>query len=282
MTGNLSVDFLYFMFYSFLGWICEVIFCSVLERQFVNRGFLNGPVCPIYGFGAVLVISFLTPLADNIWLVFVFGILLTSSLEYITGYALEKIFHTKWWDYSNHLFNIRGRVCLTNSILFGILSVVLMFVIHARVALFVKGLNFQVVQLLAVSFFVIITADTVLTVWSVLRLNKTITYLKELTAQAHQRLEEREQQMEDFWVDYVEKMKENLNFTAETAKLKELLKTHFYLKSEVEQFCSSRLMGAFPKMKPIKREVQLQHLRQIIEEIRQEKRNQRRKNRKSY
>ncbi|HBB29668.1 MAG TPA: hypothetical protein DC000_10580, partial [Clostridiales bacterium] len=115
MSTNFYVNFIYFIMYSVIGWICEVIFCSIPEKKFINRGFLNGPLCPIYGFGALIVIFFLTPFKDSIFLVFIFGLIVTSTLEYFTSYAMEKLFHSKWWDYSNNRFNINGRVCLLNS-----------------------------------------------------------------------------------------------------------------------------------------------------------------------
>ena len=106
MCGNFYVDFLYFIIYSFLGWVCEVIFCSVPARKFINRGFLMGPVCPIYGCGALLVIGFLMPFKDSLVMVFAVGMVVTSLLEYITSYAMEKLFHSRWWDYSLSLIHI--------------------------------------------------------------------------------------------------------------------------------------------------------------------------------
>ena len=85
------IYFLYFVIYSFLGWICETTYCAIIDKQYVNRGFLNGPFCPIYGVGALIVIMVLTPVADNIILLFLCGMIFTSILEYITGFLLEVI-----------------------------------------------------------------------------------------------------------------------------------------------------------------------------------------------
>lgn len=115
---------LYFVLFAICGWICESIFCSVLERKPVNRGFLNGPVCPVYGFGGLIVIYLLGPLRENLVSLFFFGALACTLLEYATSWLLEKLFHAKWWDYSANRFNINGRVCLSFSLLFGGLSVV--------------------------------------------------------------------------------------------------------------------------------------------------------------
>ena len=91
---------LYFTVYSILGWVCECIYCSVPAKKFVNRGFLSGPYCPIYGFGALIVIGVLAPLGYNAAAIFFGGMILASILEYCSGFLLEQIFHMQWWDYS--------------------------------------------------------------------------------------------------------------------------------------------------------------------------------------
>ena len=113
---SIYYSILYFFVYGFLGWCTEVIFAAFKQHRFVNRGFLNGPYCPIYGCGVVIVVAVLTPLKENLFFLFVGSFLLTSILEYITGFVLEKVFHNKWWDYSNLPFNIKGYVCLKFSI----------------------------------------------------------------------------------------------------------------------------------------------------------------------
>ena len=120
----MDLDFIVinFLIYSMIGYVCEVIYCSVPARHLVNRGFLYGPWLPIYGFGAIIVIVFLEPFRSHWWMVFIFGLILTSALEYFTSWALEKIFHIKLWDYSKHRININGRVCALNSTLFGIMG----------------------------------------------------------------------------------------------------------------------------------------------------------------
>ena len=122
--------FICFMIYSFLGYICEVIYVSIGRRKFTNRGFLYSPVCPIYGFGAIIILISLNRLYNYWYLVFILGILLTSLLEYITSFIMEAIFHLRWWDYSNKKYNINGRVCLLNSILFGILVLIVIYIIN--------------------------------------------------------------------------------------------------------------------------------------------------------
>ena len=100
----------YFFIYAFLGWCLEVVFCTVNSGQWVNRGFLNGPVCPIYGTGMCIVLLVLEPLAGNTLLLFLGSMVLTSALELVTGFVLKKAFHTSWWDYSDQPFNIGGYI----------------------------------------------------------------------------------------------------------------------------------------------------------------------------
>ena len=122
---------LYFSIYSFLGWICEVIYCSIPAKKFINRGFLKGPVCPVYGFGAMFVIYIMKWInIKSTILVFIFGGLIASIIEFIADILLEYVFHTRLWNYSDRKFNIKGRVCLLNSTLFAFLSVILIKIVH--------------------------------------------------------------------------------------------------------------------------------------------------------
>jgi len=101
-----SVVLLFFV-YSFIGYVCEILYVSSIQRRFVDRGFLHGPICPVYGFGALLVIFLLKPVSHSIPILFISAVILTSVLEYFTGFLLETLFNTKWWDYSQYKFNIR-------------------------------------------------------------------------------------------------------------------------------------------------------------------------------
>ena len=109
-----------FIIYSFIGYIAECIFVSLENKKPTNRGFLCGPICPIYGVGGLLMAFFLKNYKGDYIALFVLGAFLATIIEYITGWALEKLFHNKWWDYSQNKFNINGRVCLLNTILFGV------------------------------------------------------------------------------------------------------------------------------------------------------------------
>ena len=111
---------LYFFTYGFLGWCTEVAYATAKQKRFVNRGFLNGPVCPIYGVGVSVVIYFLTPVSGNFFFLYLSSTVLVTVLEGLTGYFMDKIFHHKWWDYSNQPLNIGGYVCLIFSLVWGV------------------------------------------------------------------------------------------------------------------------------------------------------------------
>ncbi|MCI8595944.1 MAG: putative ABC transporter permease [Clostridia bacterium] len=125
---------LYFFIYSCAGWCVEVIHATLKRGRFENRGFLNGCLCPIYGIGAVLILLCLTPLNIGVYVLFPASVALASLLEFVVGFVLEKLFKTKWWDYSGEHFNIKGYVCLKYSLLWGIACVLLVDVVHPPLA----------------------------------------------------------------------------------------------------------------------------------------------------
>ena len=127
---NVCYVFIQFIIYSFIGYVSEVLYCSYLQKKVVNRGFLFGPLCPIYGFGAILTIYSLRSFLNDPIIVFVMGMVITTTLEYFTSYIFEKIFNNKWWDYSYRKDSINGRVCLQNSILFGFGILIVLYIIN--------------------------------------------------------------------------------------------------------------------------------------------------------
>lgn len=130
---------LYFFFYAFAGWVMETCYCSILERKYVARGFLYGPICPIYGVGVLLMILFFKPLTGNPALFYVTAVVVMSAWEYLVGWFLETTTHVKYWDYSNIKFNLRGRICLPISLTWGVLSYIVIFWIHPHTeALFAR------------------------------------------------------------------------------------------------------------------------------------------------
>lgn len=123
----------WFFIYSFLGWVWETFYVSIKHGEFINRGFINGPFCTIYGFGAISVYLILKPIEDNLLFLFLGGIVVATLLEYITAVLMESIFHTSWWDYSDNKFNFQGRICLGASLGWGVFTVLLFRVLHPLV-----------------------------------------------------------------------------------------------------------------------------------------------------
>ena len=174
-----------FIIYAFIGWCTEVSYAALDRGIFVNRGFLNGPYCPIYGCGVVIVVAALTPLKDNLLILFAGSFLLTSILEYITGFILEKVFHNKWWDYSNKPFNLHGYVCLKFSIYWGLACTFIMDVIHPIIY---KGIT-MIPHILGVVLLCIIMSafavDCGVTVTTILKFNKRLKVMDEMAVKIH-------------------------------------------------------------------------------------------------
>ncbi len=154
----------FFMFYAVVGWCVEVIYHAVTTGKFINRGFLNGPVCPIYGVGAVIVILLLTPLEENLLLLYAGSVILTSALEFITGFVLEKIFHQRWWDYTDEHFNIMGYVCLRFSLMWGFGCVFIMKIVQPLVILTVEKVPETLRNISFFAYYGLFVTDIVITV----------------------------------------------------------------------------------------------------------------------
>ena len=170
------------LIYSCLGWCCEVAFAALKTGKFVNRGFLNGPVCPIYGFGVLSVVLVLEPVKDNLLLLFFGSMVFTSLLEFIAGFAMERIFHDKWWDYSNNPFNIKGYICLEFSIIWGIACVLVVDIIHPIIMKLVNAVPHTLGLWIMGALYVILAADAVLTLVELLKLPKRFKAMEELEA----------------------------------------------------------------------------------------------------
>lgn len=166
--------------YSFLGWCCEVAFAAVRRGIFVNRGFLNGPVCPIYGFGVLIVLLVLEPVKENLALLFFGSMVLTSALEFFIGFIMEQFFHDKWWDYSENPFNIKGYICLEFSLVWGAACVLVVDVIHPIIFKLICAIPEKLSLWLMVFFTAALIADAIITLWSMLKLPKRLRAIDEL------------------------------------------------------------------------------------------------------
>lgn len=171
-----------FFIYAFLGWCTEVSYAALVTGKFVNRGFLNGPVCPVYGFGAVIVLAALTPLADNLLLLFLGSMALTSALEWLTGFALEKLFHQRWWDYSDQPFNLNGYICLRFSVAWGFACLFVVELLHPAVRLFIRLIPQVLGVVLLALMGAVMAVDLAATVSTVVKLNRRLEQIDELAA----------------------------------------------------------------------------------------------------
>lgn len=173
--------FWYFFIFGFLGWCAEVIYAAGKTGKFVNRGFLNGPICPIYGVGVILVISLITPLKDNIVFLFLGSVLITSSLELIAGLFLKKIFRQQWWSYSDMPFNIGGYICLHYSLIWGVACLIVVDRFHPLIFSLVNWIPQLVSQISLIIFAGVFIVDLMSTVNSILKFNKNLKVIDEIS-----------------------------------------------------------------------------------------------------
>ncbi len=159
---NFLFYFLLFFVYAVIGFIVEVTYVYIGNKKLVNRGFLIGPYIPIYGFSAVIMVLYLTQYRDNPLTVFLLAIVVCSIMEYAVSFIMEKLFNARWWDYSNYKFNINGRVCLLNSILFGILSILLVYFINPVIMGGLEKINHTLLIIISIICLVIFVTDSVI------------------------------------------------------------------------------------------------------------------------
>ena len=160
---ELIIDyFLYFIIYAFIGWCIEVL-CKFIEfKKFVNRGFLIGPICPIYGYGLLLILLLIGNNKTDIIGVFLKVILVCSILEYITSYFMEKIFKARWWDYSRRKFNLNGRICLETMIPFGIIGCIFIYLIHPLITHKISLLSYNIKLIISILLVALYIVDNII------------------------------------------------------------------------------------------------------------------------
>ena len=162
MMMSICHYFLIFIIYSFIGWAMEVILTLIKTGRFVNRGFLIGPCCPIYGFGSLLITSLLKPYTHDFIALFVLATAICMILEYITSYLMEKLFKARWWDYSDQKYNINGRICLETAVPFGLGALLVVYAIHPVVIDLLGTMNDTTTFILGVTIFVLFLADIII------------------------------------------------------------------------------------------------------------------------
>ena len=174
---NIKLYFILYIIYSFIGWVIEVIATSKDNKGFVNRGFLIGPYCPIYGTCALLMILIL-PNQENIFLLFLMSLLICSISEYLTSYVMEKLFKARWWDYSSRRFNLNGRICLKMSLGFGLLGVILVRYVNPFITSYLIKIPNNIVDIIFYILIIIFAIDNIISFKVVLKIKETTKFIK--------------------------------------------------------------------------------------------------------
>lgn len=159
---NLYFYFILFMFYAFFGWCIEIIYTFIKDKNVVNRGFLMGPYCPIYGWGCILIILLLNRYLKDPIVLFIMSMVICSVLEYVTSFVMEKLFKARWWDYSDRKFNINGRICLETLVPFGLLGCLLMYVINPFISGLILKIPSNILNVIAIILLIIFLFDNII------------------------------------------------------------------------------------------------------------------------
>ena len=253
MPENLYQAVWIFLVYAFLGWCAEVAYAAVHNGKFVNRGFLNGPVCPIYGVGMLVVVTLLWGLRHNLILLILGSAGLTTTLEYATGLILERFFHDKWWDYSDKPFNVKGYICLEFTVLWGLAAAFVVGAVHPFVFMVINKTPFVFGVILMSVLLAVFVTDLAITVTELVKLPKKMGAMLE----AERALKAISDKIGENISDTAIAAKEKGNELAEESKPRlEELKAEYEQKAaeykrrfENRGFVPKRIFKAFPNLK---------------------------------
>ncbi len=244
-----------FIIYAFLGWCTEVAFQAVCRGEFINRGFLNGPVCPIYGFGVLLVVWLLTPFVENALLLFLGSTLLTSALEFLTGFVLEKLFHDKWWDYSGEPFNLKGYVCLRFSLAWGLACVFVMKVVHPVIVHLVHWLPMMLGMIVLTAAYALLVADAIVTILATVKLKKRLELMEDISKKLHDASDAIGKPIAENAMEAKERLEER---KTEADQLRGKLAALAKDKNRVQK----RLLNSFPRLQQGRYQEHVEHMKQ--------------------
>lgn len=251
-----------FIIYSFFGWCLEVIYQAVELGKFINRGFLNGPYCPIYGFGAIIVIISLCPISENIIVLYIGSVLLTSLLELVTGFLLEKIFNQHWWDYSEEKFNIGGYICLKFSLLWGVACVFVIRLINPPIENFVNIIPHKAGIAMLIIFYIGFISDFAFTVSAILNIKKKLRILESISVEMRKISDKTGEKLFNGVENILDKGEE----LHVKERMEELHKNYQQI-IEKRSLTGKRLENAFPKLKA----VSVKSFKERLEEIKNRK-----------
>lgn len=252
--------FLIFIIFSVVGWISEVLYVGIFhEHKFVNRGFLHGPVCPVYGFGGVVILILPVSLYSTWIPLFFSSMVMCTLVEYFVSWIMERMFHARWWDYSNYKFNINGRICLLNSVLFGFMGLGVIHFVYPQILNFLNWLGDVVIQISSDVIGVVLTVDLLVTIRKLVDFSATMEKIKTFSESL------RDHYGSEAWFH-------GESFEAMLASVKEHAASGKDMISQsvlekVEKFQTARnraaesFMAHFPTMKSIQYKDELEHLK---------------------
>ncbi len=233
---------LLFFFYSFAGWCLESLYCSIGEKKLINRGFLTGPLCPIYGVAAlVITLLIYNPFKDKPLIVFLLGIVFCDIVEYFTSYIMEKLFAARWWDYTYEFLNIKGRICLKHSLYWGVISVVFVNVIHPAVDNLYNKINGDYTVYVLAVILVIFAADLINAVRKALDIRKLQIKLNKFISEFSSELNNIKNNIEDKYAYITEKLE------TQSDKIIEVKYQVEDLYAELDKLLSFRISGKTTK-----------------------------------
>ena len=271
---SIYYSILYFFVYGFLGWCTEVIFAAFKQHRFVNRGFLNGPICPIYGVGVILVIACLEAFQSNLLLLYISSVILVTVLEGVTGWAMDKLFHNKWWDYSKLPFNIGGYVCLLFSLIWGVACVFIVYFVHPLIhqvlSLIPHTAGIALIAILGIA----LLSDIIVTTSAIVKFNQYLERLKHITDELHaisnqigSELYQNVMHVLDMQESSRQKLDDVKLEVSEEIRMQIVeLKTRAQNLGEKVPKPARRLLKAFPKLESRNYKAQLELFRQKLEQ----------------
>ena len=257
--------FLIFIMFSVVGWISEVLYVGIFhEHKFVNRGFLNGPLCPVYGFGGVVILLLPASLYSTWIPLFFSSMIMCTAVEYFVSWIMEKMFHARWWDYSHYKFNINGRICLLNSVLFGFLGLGVIHFVYPQMLRFLEWIGDLTITISTDVIGLALAADMIVTVRKLVDFSSTIAKIKTFGESL------RDYYGSEAWFhgESFEAMLESVKKYSEANKDR----INRNILEKIEKFQTARnkaaesFMAHFPTMKSIQYKEEFEHLRKRLTE----------------
>lgn len=263
MLEKIALIAIYFFFYSALGWLVESIYCSLAAGKIINRGFLTGPICPIYGTGAVVMTLVLAPLKEYPILVFIVGLIVCDIVEFATSYIMEKLFHARWWDYSNKWLNIQGRICFRHSMYWGIASVLFIYFVHPNIGEKIfSDMPTKYIYIILAVILVIFAFDLANAVHKAMDIKAMMDKLKKLKDNITAKYEEssenaakRRERLKQLTSEYNDQITENLNSIS-----------NYFKRDHAKDDKHNRMVDNYPNLESGSKK-QLDKINSLIDEI---------------